>query len=121
MPYKRARADLDGRGSLANRAVSSRDDGVGVEQNATAEVRAALGQADDVGELGSGSSGSTDDVLAVCLPDFLLRLAGLQAEGLGRETRGLANCCRHRGDGHRQCESESQEGSHRSDLEGRAS
>lgn len=114
--YKRARADLDGGGSLANRAVGSRDDGVGVEQDAAAEVRVALGQADDVGELGSGSSGSTHDVLAFDR-DVILRLAGLQAEWLGR-AMGLGDRCRHRDDGHRQGEGEGEEGRHRSDLKG---
>lgn len=118
-PYKRAGADLDRRGSLANSAVSRRDDSVSVEQNTTAEVRAALGQADNVGELCSRSSGSTDDVLTIDRK-VTLRLAGLQAEWLGR-AEWLGNRCCHRDNGHRQGEGEGDEGRHCSELEGRAS
>lgn len=118
-PYKRAGADLDRRGSLADRAVSRRDDSVSVEQDTAAEVRAALGQADNVGELGSGSSGSTDDVFTFNRK-VTLRLAGLQAKWLGR-AEWLGNRCCHRDKGHRQGEGESDEGRHCSELEGRAS
>lgn len=118
MSYKRARADLDGGGGLAHGAVGGRDDGVGVEQDAAAEVRAALGQADDVGKLGGGSSGPAHDVLAVDR-EVILRLAGLQAEWLGR-ARGRGDRCRHGDDGHRQGEGEGEEGRHRGGLEGRA-
>lgn len=116
MAYQSARADLDGGGSLADRAVGSRDDGVGVEQDAAAEVRAALGQADDVGEFGGGSSGPADDVLAVDR-DVVLRLAGLEAERLG-QTLGPGDRRRHGDDWQRQGEDGGQEGRHRSGLEG---
>lgn len=99
--------------------MSRRDDSVSVEQDTAAEVRAALGQADNVGELGSGSSGSTDDVLTINRK-VTLRLAGLQAEWLGR-TEGLGDRCCHRENRHRQGEGESDEGRHCSGLEGRAS
>lgn len=122
VPYIGACADPDRGGTLANRAVGGRDDGVGVEQDAAAEVRAALGQADDVGKLGSGSSGSTNDVpdRARCRDVTLRLLAGLQAEWLGRAPGvGAGDRSSHRDDGHRQSEGEGQEGSHRDGLAGR--
>lgn len=98
--------------------MSGRDDRVSVEQDTAAEVRAALGQADNVGELGSGSSSSAHDVLTFNRK-VALRLAGLQAEWLGRAKRfGNRGC--HRDDGHCQ-EGESDERRHGSELEGRAS
>ena len=39
------------------------DDGVGVQKSTTAEVGAALGQADDVGELAAGGRVTADDLL----------------------------------------------------------
>jgi hypothetical protein len=42
--------------------VSGGDDGVGVDEGATAEMRAALLQGDNEGEVASVSGGSTNDV-----------------------------------------------------------
>lgn len=60
--YERSSADLDLRGSEVDGAVASSDDGVGVDQNTTAEVRALRRQTDDVGELAGSSGGSSNDI-----------------------------------------------------------
>ena len=113
--YEGAGADLDGGGTLADRAVGSRDDGVGVEQDTAAEVRAALGQADDEGEVAGGGGGATHD--ARRRRELGLILADLQAKGLGL-AEGLGDCRGHGEDGHRQSEREGEEGRHRGGLEG---
>ena len=51
LTYKTSRADLEGRSSLTHSAVSSRYDGVRIQQRATAEVGAILLQTDDEGEV----------------------------------------------------------------------
>lgn len=62
MTYQASSTDCERRSSLANSAVSGGDDGVGVDKRATAEVRAALLQRDNEGEVASVSSRTTDDV-----------------------------------------------------------
>lgn len=79
--------------------MSSGEDGVGVEDNTTAEVRATRRQGDNVGELGSGSDGATDDAVT------LVALASVEAERLGGG-RG------HGSHGHGQEKSDSHVGSH---------
>lgn len=113
MTYQGARADPDGRGSLADRAVGSGDDGVGVQQNTTTEVRAAPGQADNEGEVACGGSGATND--SSCRRSLSLILADFQAKGLGLG-EGLGDCRGHGEDGHRQSEREGEEGRHRGGL-----
>lgn len=93
--------------------MGSRDDGVGVEQNTTAEVRVALGQADDEGEVASGSSSATDDSRR--RRELSVVLADLQAKGLGL-AEGLGDCRGHGEDGHRQSERVGEEGRHRGGL-----
>lgn len=60
-------ADLDLRGGEVDGAVASSDDGVGVGQNTTAEVRAPRRQTDNVGELAGSSGGSSNDLSATGL------------------------------------------------------
>jgi hypothetical protein len=114
MTYQGARADLDGGGRLADRAVGSGDDGVGVQQNTTAEVRVAPGQADDEGEVTGGGSGATND--SSRRRGLSIILADLQAKGLGLG-EGLGDCRGHGEDGHRQSEREGEEGRHRGGLQ----
>lgn len=64
--YNGSGADLDLRGRKVG-AVASSDDSSGADQNTTAEVRAAAGQTDDVGELAEGSGRSSDDISATGL------------------------------------------------------
>ena len=64
--YQGSSADRDTRSSVCYTAVTCGDDGVGVEERATAEVRAANLQGDDEGEVSSRCSLSTDDVDARC-------------------------------------------------------
>lgn len=47
--------------------MGSGDDGVGVDQNTTTEVRALCGQRDNVGELAESSGSSSDDISATGL------------------------------------------------------
>jgi len=56
-------ADREAGGSLANSAVSSCEDGVGVQKGATAEVGAGALEGDDEGEFTRASGCSTDNVL----------------------------------------------------------
>lgn len=65
--YERSSADLDLRGTEVDGAVASSDDGVGVDQNTTAEVRALRRQTDDVGELAGSSGGSSNNLSATGL------------------------------------------------------
>lgn len=60
--YQASGTNSEGRSSLANSAVSCGDDSAGVQQRASAEVRAALLQADNEGEVASLSDCSTNDV-----------------------------------------------------------
>lgn len=61
--YARASADADSAGRLASRAVSSSHDGIGVDEGATAEVRAGAAlEADNVGEVTGNSQLSSDDL-----------------------------------------------------------
>jgi len=75
-----ASADFDGRGRLANGAVGSGDDGVGVEQDTSAEVRAALGEGDDEGEVAGRGSLTANNLDA---RDTLLNLLSGELKGLG--------------------------------------
>ena len=93
--------------------MGSRDNGVGVQQETTAEVRAALGQADDEGEVASGGGGATHD--SGRRRELGLILADVQAEGLGLAER-LDDCRGHGEGGHRQSEREGEEGRHRGGL-----
>jgi hypothetical protein len=60
--YERSSADTKGRCLLVNRAVSSCDDCVGIQQRTTAEVGATLLERHDEGEVASGSGLSTYDL-----------------------------------------------------------
>jgi len=60
--YQGPCADGETRGSLANSAVSRSDDSIGVQERTTAEVRAALLQTDDEGEVTGIGSGSTNNL-----------------------------------------------------------
>lgn len=57
--------------------MGSSDNGVGVEQSTTTEVRAAARQADHVGELAGGSGSSANNELTVRELDGLKGLNGL--------------------------------------------
>lgn len=59
---KGSSADRDLRSRVCYTAVSCGDNGVGVEEGATAEVRATNLQGDDEGEVSSRCSLSADDV-----------------------------------------------------------
>lgn len=67
MTYESSSADLDLRGSEVDGAVASSDDGVGVDQDTTAEVGALRRQTDDVRELAGSSGGSSNDLSATRL------------------------------------------------------
>lgn len=94
--------------------MGSRDDGVGVQQDTAAEVRVALGQADDEGEIASGGGGATDDTSN--WRGLSLILADLKAKRLGLGKR-LGDCRGHGKGGHRQSEREGEEGRHRGGLQ----
>ena len=66
MTYQGPSADRDLRSRVCHTAVTCGDDGVCVEEGATAEVRAAHLQGDDEGEVSSSGSLSTDDVDTRC-------------------------------------------------------
>lgn len=59
--YQGSSADSQGRSSLTLSAVGCGDNGVGVQQSTTAEVRATALQTDDEGEVASLSGGSTNN------------------------------------------------------------
>lgn len=61
--YQGAGTDGDGAGGGAGRAVGGGENGVGVQEGATAEVGAALLERDDVGEVADRSVLATDDEL----------------------------------------------------------
>lgn len=84
--YVGSSADGDGRSSLADTAVSSGDDSVGVQEGTAAEVATALLERDDVGELGSSSGGSTNDVLVGTLLE--VGLSGVLGSWEGRNETG---------------------------------
>lgn len=63
--YQGASADGDGRGRLADRAVGSSDNGVGVDERTTAEVAAGSLQGDNEGEVTSAGELSTNNLLAL--------------------------------------------------------
>ena len=69
------------------------DNGVGVEQGATAEVGAAAGQGDDVGELASSGRGSADDEGTALVNgllngrESLLNTLGVEGLSHGREQK----------------------------------
>jgi hypothetical protein len=65
--------------------VSSGQDGVGVQERSSAEVAAALLDADDEGEVSLGSSGSANDGL---LGELSLRELGVLRNGCGSAERG---------------------------------
>jgi hypothetical protein len=60
--YERSSADTEGGCLLVNRAVSSCDDRVGVQQRTTAEVGATLLERNDEGEVASNSGFSAYDL-----------------------------------------------------------
>jgi len=61
--YVGTSADREAGGSLANSAVSSCEDGVGVQKSATTEVGTRALEGDDEGEFTRASGCSTDNVL----------------------------------------------------------
>jgi hypothetical protein len=60
--YQRASADLEVRRSLANSAVSGRQDSVGIEECSTTEVASRTLEGDDEGEVARGSGDATNDL-----------------------------------------------------------
>jgi hypothetical protein len=74
--YKRSSTDAPRRTSAAKVAVSRADNRVGVHERTTAEVRSGELDADDEGEVTSGSSHATNNVLGVLIP--------VVGEGLGQ-------------------------------------
>jgi hypothetical protein len=60
--YKATGADLDLGCGLVDTAMSSSDDGVGVQQSTTADVGTTLLHGDDEGEVASGSSSTTNNL-----------------------------------------------------------
>jgi hypothetical protein len=83
--YQGSGADADGGGALADGAVGGSDNGISVDEGATAEVRATAGQGDDVGELASSGSGSTDDEGTVLMDGRESLLDTLRVEGLSHD------------------------------------
>lgn len=100
--YEAACADFDSRGRVVHRAMSCRGHSVGVQQDAAAKVRAAMRQADDVGELARRSGGSANDIF------FTL----IESKRLRQCCRGLSKCSPQGDCWHCKCDDESENWCH---------
>lgn len=93
--YQTSSTDFNRRSRVANRAVGSSKDSVGVDQDTTTEVRATVGQADNVGEFTKCSGGSSNNTWC----------SHLSRSTVVELSSGWESSCQ-RKDGHRKSESE---------------